>query len=313
MRSPTTARLSVLDQTISRSTRASSRVARALTARLVALVLVVVSLALATVSLRESPEGTLHRVQRAALTALAPLEAAGERAVRPFRDGSGYVSDLFSAKAENERLRREVELLRQQAIENQTAAREAEELRRLLEYRDGSRFPAGYDAVTTRVIGRPPSLYASQEVVIAAGSGDGVRENDPVVTEEGLVGRIAEATPNAAKVTLLTDSAMAVSAAVLQSGASGMIRHGPTAGGGLVLDRVEKEDTVSEGDTVITAGWKSGKLESLYPRGIPIGTVTGVGQQDVDLYKRIQVTPLVDFDSLAEVLVLVKSKAPEKR
>jgi rod shape-determining protein MreC len=60
-----------------------------------------------------------------------------------------------------------------------------------------------------------------------------------------------------------------------------------------------------ENDLVITAGWRSGQLESLYPRGIPIGTVESVGQQDVDLYKRIQVAPLVDFDSLAEVIVLV--------
>jgi cell shape-determining protein MreC len=61
---------------------------------------------------------------------------------------------------------------------------------------------------------------------------------------------------------------------------------------------------VAEGNLVITSGWRTLGFESLYPRGIPIGVVESVGQQDVDLYKRIQIAPLVDFDSLAEVIVL---------
>jgi rod shape-determining protein MreC len=123
-------------------------------------------------------------------------------------------------------------------------------------------------------------------------------------------------TGNGARVTLLTDQASAVSALVLQSGAAGIVRHGPSDGSALVLDRVGKDELVSEGNLVITAGWRTGNLESLYPRGIPIGMVASVGQQDVDLYKRIQVTPLVDFDSLAEVIVLVgnpKAKEQKKR
>jgi rod shape-determining protein MreC len=311
VRSQPTARISVLDHPgTRRPDGSSSRTGGVLTARLVAFVLVLLSLALVTISFREDPDGVLHSAQRAALSALAPLEAAGERVARPFRDAWGYASGLFAAKAENERLKRELETLRQQAVENENAARENEDLRALLRFRDGPRFPAGYQGVATRVIARPPSIYSSQEVLIAAGSSDGVRVNDPVVTEDGLVGRVAEVTSNASKVTLLIDQASAVSAVVLQSGAAGIVRHGPSGGSTLVLDRVPKEELVSEGDTVITAGWQSGKLESLYPRGIPVGTVTGVGQQDVDVYKRIQVTSLVDFDSLSGVIVLVQ---PGKR
>ncbi len=307
VRSQPTARISVLDHPgVRRPDGSPSRSGGILTGRLVAFLLVLLSLALVTISFREDPDGVLHTAQRGALTALAPLEAAGERVARPFRDAWGYVSGLFAAKAENERLKRELEALRQQAVENENAARENEDLRALLQFRDGPRFPAGYEGVATRVIARPPSIHSSQEVVIAAGEGDGVRVNDPVVTEDGLVGRVAEVTGNASKVTLLIDQASAVSAVVLQSGAAGIVRHGPS-GSTLVLDRVPKEELVTEGDTVITAGWRSGRLESLYPRGIPVGTVTGVGQQDVDVYKRIQVTSLVDFDSLAGVIVLVQA------
>jgi rod shape-determining protein MreC len=275
-------------------------------ARFVAAVLVLVSLALLTVYLRESSDGGLHAAQRIGLSVLAPFEVAGERVARPFRDAAGWVSDVFDAKEENEQLRRQLEQLRQQLVEERTAAGDVERLRELLKYRSGPLFPEDYDSLGTRVIARPPTAY-NQEVLIAAGSADGVERNAPVVTEDGLVGLVTEVASNAAKVTLLTDQASAVSAIVVQSGAPGVVRHGESSST-LVLDRVRKEQIVNVGDTVITAGWRSGKLESLYPRGIPIGTVTAVGQQDIDLYKRIQVGPLVDFDSLADVLVLVRKR-----
>jgi rod shape-determining protein MreC len=267
-------------------------------------VLVLVSLALITVYFRESEEGTLHSAQRIGLSVAMPFEVAGERIARPFRDAWAWASDLIGAKDENEELREEVEKLRQQVIQEKTAVSENERLRDLLRYVDGPTFPQGFEGVATRVVGRPPSAY-NQEVLIAAGTSSGIRRNDPVVTEDGLVGLVTDATSNGAKVTLLTDQSSAVSAVVLESGAAGLVRHGPSDSSALVLDRVAKEELVEEGDLVITAGWRSGKLESLYPRGIPIGTVNSVGQQDVDLYKRIQVTPLVNFDSLADVIVLV--------
>jgi rod shape-determining protein MreC len=302
----------VLDAPVRRRTDGpASRTGRALQARLVALVLVLVSLALITVYFRESSEGPLHGAQRIGLSVAMPFEIAGERVSRPFRDAWGYMADLFSAKSENEKLKEELETLRQRVIQDQTAARENERLRALLSYIDGPTFPGGYDGVTTRVIGRPPSPY-NQEVLVAAGSSSGIRTNDPVVTEDGLVGLVTDVTTNGAQVTLLTDQSSAVSAVVLEGGAAGIVRHGPSDTSGLILDRVGKDELVEKGNLVITAGWRTGKLESLYPRGIPIGTVKSVGQQDVDLYKRIQISPLVDFDSLGEVVVLVRAQAARK-
>jgi rod shape-determining protein MreC len=299
-----TARLPVLDAPARRTEGLSPRTSRALRARLVAAVLVLVSLGLITVYFRESEDGTLHEAQRIGLSVAMPFEVAGERIARPFRDAWGWASDLIGAKEENEKLRKEIEALRQRLIQNETAAGESERLRALLKFVDGPNFPAGFSGVATRVVGRPPSAY-NQEVLIAAGSSNGIQRNDPVVTQDGLVGLVTDVTSNGAKVTLLTDQSSAVSAVVLESGAAGLVRHGPSDASALILDRVSKDELVEEGDLVITAGWRSGKLESLYPRGIPIGTVKSVGQQDVDLYKRIQVSPLVDFDGLAEVIVLV--------
>jgi rod shape-determining protein MreC len=55
----------------------------------------------------------------------------------------------------------------------------------------------------------------------------------------------------------------------------------------------------------VTAGWRAGDLDSLYPKGIPIGEVTSVGLTDTDLYQQVQVDPYVDFGSLQAVLVLI--------
>jgi rod shape-determining protein MreC len=299
-----TARLPVVGAPPRRRDGLPPRSVRAFRARLLALVLVLVSLGLITIYLRESSNGGLHEAQRVGLSILTPFEVAGERISRPFRDAWSYVSDLVDAKQQNAKLRRQNEALRAELVATENAVRENKELRRAAHYLDGPRFPEDYVGLPTRVIARPPSPFA-QIVVVAAGSHDGVRPNSPVVTPDGLVGIATEVGRSASRVTLLTDQESAVSAVVLQSGAAGVVQHGPSRSS-LVLDRVDKDAVVNVGDTVVTAGWKSGVLESLYPSNIPIGTVTAVGQNDVDLYKRIQVTPNVDFDSLNSVIVLVK-------
>jgi len=307
-----TARLPLLTSSAGRSEGSSPQGARAVRARLVAIALVILSLALITVYLRESTGGVLHGAQRIAVSVVTPFEVAGERISRPFRDAWGWASDLVGAKNENAKLRRQVQELRREVVENRNAVRENEQYREMLRFRDGPRFPSGYTGVATRVIARPPSIYA-QDVVVAAGSSDGVETNNPVVTPDGLVGLVTEVTGNASKVTLLTDQESAVSALDAESGASGIVRRGPSDTSVLVLDRVGKDEQVGENDKVVTAGWKTGKLESLFPRGIPIGIVSGVGQQDVDLYKRVQVTPLVNFDSLDNVIVLVAKSGGDHR
>lgn len=271
--------------------------------------LVLVSLGLITVYFRESNEGPLHATQRIGVSVLMPFEVAGERIARPFRDGWAYVSDLLDAKDENEQLREENEELRQSVIRLQTAAQENTRLEAIATYVTGPDFPEDFTPVVATVIGRPPTPY-QQEIIIAAGLEQGVRRNAPVVTEDGLVGRVTEVTGGSAKVTLITDQRSAVSAVVLESEAAGIVRHGASASS-LVLDRVGKDQLVEERNLVITAGWQTQRFESLYPRGIPIGTVESVGQQDVDLYKRIQIAPLVDFDSLAEVIVLLERPQAE--
>jgi len=266
--------------------------------------LVVLALALVTASFRESEDGPLHSAQAAAASALQPLQVALERVVRPFRDAYGWTAGLFDARAQAERLRAENEQLRLQVIQNESALQTNVELKRLLDYVEGPQFPRDYTYIATAVTSRPASAF-EQEVVLPVGSRDGVELYAPVVTAEGLVGQVTRVTDGQSRVTLLTDQSSAVSALDVVTGAEGIVEQGQT-GNTLVMNRVSKKDVVNVGDEIVTSGWRSGNLQSLYPRNIPIGRVTSVGSLNTDLYQQVQIASDVDFASLDSVLVLVR-------
>lgn len=286
-------------------TPAASRGSAALRRRIVVGGLVVLALALITASFRQADDGPLASVQDVAVSALRPFEVAAERVARPFRDLYGWVDSLFTARSDAKALKAENEALRQQVIQNQFAARENVRLRGLLAFRDGPAFPRDFEGLAAAVIARPAGGFA-QTVVVAVGANDGVIVNAPVVTEDGLVGLVTRVFSNASRVTLLTDEQLAISALDVKTNAAGVVRHGRGASSTLILDRVPKEKVVRAGDTIVTAGWRSTQLSSLYPKGIPIGRVTSVGQADTDLYKQVQVQPFADFGALDAVLVLVQ-------
>jgi rod shape-determining protein MreC len=268
-------------------------------------ILVLAALALITVSFREESDGPLHDVQGAVASALQPLEIAVERVARPFRDAYGWTKDLFQARSENEDLRAENTRLKQEVIQNESALQQNVIFRQLLDYLDSPTFPADYHGVATQVIAQPTGGF-EQELVVAAGSDDGVVVGSPVVTAAGLVGTVTSLNEGAARVRLITDQASAVSAVDLRTRADGIVE--PQSGGALMLDRVSKDEVVKVGDEIITSGWRSGQLASLYPRGLTIGRVTFVGRLNTDLYQQVLIRSDVDFSGLDSVLVLVSSR-----
>ena len=307
-----TARSAVLGLPVRRTaTRPlTSRPGSALRRRIVLGLLVLLALALITASFRESEDGPLHRMQAAAASALQPLEVAVERVARPFRDGYDWTAGLFSARSEAERLREENEQLRLQVIQNESALQQNVDLKQLLGYVEGPQFPRDYTAVPTSVTARPSGAF-EQEIVLPVGTRNGVELYAPVVTADGLVGQVTRVTKDSSRVTLLTDESSAVSAVDLVTNAEGIVEHGQS-GDALVLNRVSKKAVVSVGDEIVTSGWRSGNLASLYPKGIPIGRVTSVGQVSTDLYQQVQIESDVDFSSLDSVLVLVRTERSEQ-
>ncbi len=301
-RSPRSAALGLTVRRI--PTTIPSRSGGPLRRRLVVGLLVLASLVLISLSFRSDESGPLSGVQSAGATVLRPFAVGLERVAQPFRDVYGWADSLLTARSEAEELRVELRDLRQRAIQSQFALQENVYLRELLGYIDGPRFPADFDPVAAEVIGRPAGAF-TQAIVIAAGANDGVRANDPVVTADGLVGVVTRVTSGTARIQLLTDEEAAASAIDLRTGATGIVRHARGTRETLVLDRVRKQDVVRRGNEIVTAGWRAGELTSLYPKGIPIGKVTSVGQTDTDLYQQVQIDPYVDFGALDAVLVLV--------
>jgi rod shape-determining protein MreC len=267
----------------------------------VAGVLVLLSIALITVYFRESSGGGLHQVQSAGATVLRPFEVAADRVSQPFRDAYGYFAGLVHAKSENNKLRKQVEQLRQQASLNLSAVGENADLRQKLHFVNSARYPNGFDAVGAAIIAQPPSSL-EQQILIDAGSSSGIQKDDPVASGEGLVGTVIRVAHNQSLVALLTDDATSVSAIDVKTRAPGIVKAGSS------FDHVGKDLRVNQGDMLVTAGWKAGDLSSIYPPGIPIGQVTSVGQNEVDLYKHVQLQPFTNFSTLSSVLVLIPKK-----
>jgi rod shape-determining protein MreC len=210
---------------------------------------------------------------------------------------------VFDAKSENEELRDQVKELRARLARAETEQRDAAELRALVGFNRSDVFPDGYKHVGARVIGRSPTVWYST-VTIDKGSDSGVRSNQPVVTGDGLIGKVSAVSPDAAQVTLLTDHTSGVSAQVVPDGAAGLVKARVGDPSDLLLDFVEKGRPVLKGATVVTAGWRSSELESLFPRGIPIGRVTRVDSRERELYQRVHLRPFADLRRLNMVEVL---------
>ena len=269
--------------------------------RAILVLLIVAALVLLSTQFSEREHGPLHSMQRAVASAFGPLEEGATRALKPARDLINWVDETFNARGENDDLRSELQQLRTQLAQAQSAEGENQQLRQLLGL-DQQGTLAGYTPVTARVIGRSPTVWYST-VTIDKGSSAGVKINDPVVTGDGLVGRITDLTPGTAVVTLITDDRSAVSARVLPNGPDGVAEPEVGDPSNLLLDFIDKSQPIHHGQILVTAGWSNGAISSAFPPGIPIGKVseTAVGEQQA--YQRVHVTPYADIRGLDFVQV----------
>jgi rod shape-determining protein MreC len=272
---------------------------------------VVLSLALITAYFGESSGGPLNSLQRGAQEAFAPIESGASRALKPVRDLFGWVGDTVDAKGENKKLTAEVENLRRDLALAQTRQRDLRELGGLAAVRRTDGFPEGTEPVTARVIARSPNAWYSS-VKIDKGASDGVRVDQPVIASGGLAGRISRVTGGTAEVRLITDGSSGVSAQVMPDGAHGTVTPEVGNPGSLVLDFLEKGRRVTAHTTVVTSGSTSSRLESLFPRGIPIGRVSDVDTDEVELFERVHVRPFADVRGMDFVQVLTAPGVEER-
>jgi len=273
---------------------------------LIVVVLALLSLVLLTIYFRESSNGPLHRMQGYGSQVTRPFQVVADRIAKPFEDAYGWVHDMNKAKKENKELRKDLKNARQDLAQLKNDKSTAARLASILRYERSPVFPQDYDPVNAEVM-TPASGPFEQTIVIAGGENREIRVDDPVINEDGLVGRISQVGPTTSKVTLLSDPSFAVSASDLSSktDAQGIVRHPATGSDVLMLDGVKVEQVVKEGDSIVTSHWHRQDLNSLYPSGISIGRITSYSQSDVNPDKQIQVEPSVDFSSLDAVIVLI--------
>ena len=274
--------------------------------RVVLVVLVLAALALLTISFRSPTSGVLHDAQSYGSSALRPFQVAATRVARPFHDAYNYVSSLTGAKSENKKLRSELRYYHALALANYAAAQENASLKRLLDYEQGPTYPKDYRAVNASVISFPSGPF-DQQITISAGSSRGLRVNTPIVSADGLDGRVTNVTRDTATVALLTDPDSVVAARDLTSKVSGLIRHGQ--GNTLILDDVAKDQTVNKGDVIVTQGTRDRRYPDLYPPGIPIGQVISSGTSDIASYLTVQVAPFAKLTGIDAVAALIPTKA----
>lgn len=274
--------------------------------------LVAVSLILLTAYFGESPGSPLHSVQRGIVEVLSPIQEGASKALKPVRDIAGWFSDTFHAKSQRDQYKKQVQKLTAELAQAQGAQIENGQLRNQVRL-DNSIGISSYQPVAAHLISRDPTLWY-QTIEVDKGSADGIHLEDPVIGGGGLVGKISTVAATVSFVTLITDHSSAVTARVQdQFGDTGVLVPAIGNPNQLLLQSLPPHASISVGQQVVTAGFKSGPLDSLYPPNIPIGQVSNANQNDLINNQQVQVTPTVDLRHLDAVQILTRGIAGSQR
>lgn len=256
--------------------------------QLVTLVLIAVGILLLALG------GYLTPVLNSALSPILGAQGWLYTRFQALQDFLNAPADITSLRQENAELSAENADLQTEIIALRQQVSEIELLSALLDFAR-ARPENTYQAAT--VIGQDPSPFLHY-VMINRGSDDGIRRGMPVVAQQGLVGRVAQVTANAARVELITDPVVQVSVRLQPSDVDGVLVGSIT--GDLIIDLIPLDATVEPGDLVFTSG-----IGGAYPGNILIGQVSNVRQEATALFQTATVQPIVDFTRLEIVLVIV--------
>ena len=215
-----------------------------------------------------------------------------------FRDFFGSPRDMATLREENITLRNEVAQLQSEIIALQENLAQADILYTLLDF---ARNNPDHEYEAATVIGREISPYL-QYIIIDKGSNNGIRYGMPVVTQQGLVGRIDAVISDAARVQLITDAGSVVNVRLKTASVEGQVSGSIT--GEVSLDMVPVETQVDIGEVILTSG-----LGGTYPPNIFVGQVLSMQSRQNALFQTGSVQPIVDFSTLSAVLVITNFEA----
>ncbi len=201
--------------------------------------------------------------------------------------------DIATLRQRNAELESEVSRLQGQVIELQQKVDERDILAALVDFMRASPESTYKGAA---VVGRDPSPFLHY-IIINRGSNDGILRGMPVVTNQGLIGRVDAVVADAARVQLVTDPGSAINVRLQNADTDAVLVGSVT--GDLSLDMISQDVTVEAGDVVLTSGLGGG-----YPPDLIIGQVLNVRKLDFELFQQAALQPAVDFARLEIVLVI---------
>jgi rod shape-determining protein MreC len=255
-------------------------------------------LALALQVKRQTAEGPVRLIRIVSVNTIAPFErlliytGGGIRSV-----WTGYL-DLRDVRRENERLKAEAAQMRLDREREMEDARQARRIQALLQFKEN-----WIDkTVAAQVIGTS-GTESSRLIYLDKGSGAGIKPDMPVITPDGVVGKVLNVYGDTSQVLLINDPSSGVGAMVVNARLQGIVKGSAT--GEVQLNYIMGDESVQSGEAVITSGG-----DRVFPKGLPIGRVTRVSMGR-NLFLDIKVKPAADLDRLEEVLVVTEQKARE--
>jgi rod shape-determining protein MreC len=257
--------------------------------------LLVASFALMSYNARD--ESTNQRKIRSLVQTVAyPVQRTASSVGGWFGRIFGSIGTLRGASAENEQLRQRVAQMETELRDTRQRASEADRLEKLFKLNESSQ----YKTVVAQVVGRDPSMWFDS-VQIDKGRWAGIEVNMPVVTADGIVGRVVSTGPWSAQVMLATDERSGAGAVVGQLGSNAMGSvKGLGESGLLDMRYVSGLEKVQPGDIVTTTG-----QDGIYPPGYKIGEVVEVKPGSATTTQVIHLRPSAGLEKLKEVAVLL--------
>jgi rod shape-determining protein MreC len=237
-------------------------------------------------------------LEAVALGLFSEVQRLGSTTVRAITGvWTGYV-DLRGARAENERLSRELRDARIALQQERALAQRSRGLQQLLELRQKA--PVATTAAEVIAAAATPEFRA---ITIDKGTLAGLRPDMAVIAPSGVVGRVVVPSARAAKVQLLIDRNAAAGALIERTRAQGVALG--NGGDRLALEYLSGSAELVVGDTVVTSG-----IDGIYPKGFVIGRIEHI-ERVGNTYGAVTIRPAVDFARLEEVLVVLTPPAPD--
>ncbi len=242
-------------------------------------------------------------VERAVVTVLAPVEYVLARLGYGFRQTSSFTGQIMTVYRDNQALKAENAELRQNNVNVTEILAENARLLAILDYKKAS---PQFDFVTAQVIARDPGTWTSI-IVINRGTADGIAKDMAVVTPQGLVGTVVNVYNNTAKVQLILDPRSAVGCLVQrpESRVAGIVEGSGSSPLSPHMINIARDADIIKSDKIITSGFGG-----IYPKGLLVGEVVDIINDEGGLLKYAVLKPSVDFDRLEEVLIIVRSREP---